>query len=532
MFIIISIIVIAIILILHIRRTSRATHLPQPESFYKQHRDETIKYLLAVYPTAQDSLTSLCDIELGRFYNSLWFYYNCAGKASPDLGLPAEDQWDALPCAINYPLPYVPSGWLYNYYAYKLYNVPEIYSDSDSSKPYLKIENATSTKPGVMMGPDTTGVVWYTQRTIQRDIWHPNGIHNIKNNLTDEDKWVVSSGAKATFSYPSKWFGGFKDNSFVEVSHSPANIGDAVVSSPFWWYNANFGSGIFLNLGKTVAFKNKVGGLIGLAKMLAKSARGRDVLFKHYNTRDPYNVVWQIVAECKCNPKLWFCAGDPKCNGSNPEYVCQTQCVQKSDGFGQAIQLSAKLETFAELALKHQGGTVLTEAGKRRAINAAADNKNFYMAHISEQTICDEPNFFFAIHLGLDTVQFYEDPNANDNYCFEIIDVRIPKDTLSRALERDYSGIMNLEDDYAHSYKNEVIDAYLKSTYDNNWLSIRDPLDVHNESKVLKCEGLYRVNDASNTYCAQIPLANAFRRISFGRAFNPNCRLTGPDPDC
>jgi hypothetical protein len=302
------------------------------------------------------------------------------------------------------------------------------------------------------------------------------------------------------------------------------------VSSPFWWYNVNFGSGIFFNLGKTVAFKTKVAAVLGLAKMLAKTKDGKDLLKEHYETADPYEVVWKIVADCKCNPKIWFCAGDPKCNSANPEYVCKSQCTQKSLGFGTRVNLSEKLDTFEKLALNYVGGTTLTAAGKRAAIDAAAENRDFYLAHVSEQVVVDEPAFFFAIHLGIDTVQFYEDPNANDNYCFEIMDVRIPKEALPLALKRDYTGFMNLDDDGAHFYKPESIDSYLKSAYDNNWLTIRDPLDIRNESKVLKCEGL--AEEVSNTHCQQIPLADAYKNISFGKALNPNCSLAGPDPTC
>ena len=236
------------------------------------------------------------------------------------------------------------------------------------------------------------------------------------------------------------------------------------------------------------------------------------------------------MADCKCNPKIWFCAGDPKCNSANPEYVCKSQCTQKSLGFGTRVNLSEKLDTFEKLALNYVGGTTLTAAGKRAAIDAAAENRDFYLAHVSEQVVVDEPAFFFAIHLGIDTVQFYEDPNANDNYCFEIMDVRIPKEALPLALKRDYTGFMNLDDDGAHFYKPESIDSYLKSAYDNNWLTIRDPLDIRNESKVLKCEGL--AEEVSNTHCQQIPLADAYKNISFGKALNPNCSLAGPDPTC
>jgi hypothetical protein len=60
----------------------KASELAQPATFYTQMRGPTIQYLSAVYPTATDTLNSMSDTDLALFYNSLWFYYNCAGKGN------------------------------------------------------------------------------------------------------------------------------------------------------------------------------------------------------------------------------------------------------------------------------------------------------------------------------------------------------------------------------------------------------------------------------------------------------------------
>ena len=132
--------------------------LAQESSFYKKHREVTLTYLAAVYPTAVDTLKELSELELASFYNSLWIYYNCKGQYQDDdlacfqnadgSCVPDSTKWDPLPCAEKYPLPYTAQGHLYNFYTYQKYNIPEVVSDSDDSKSYLKVENASSNRAG------------------------------------------------------------------------------------------------------------------------------------------------------------------------------------------------------------------------------------------------------------------------------------------------------------------------------------------------------------------------------------------------
>jgi len=74
--------------------------------------------------------------------------------------------------------------------------------------------------------------------------------------------------------------------------------------------------------------------------------------------------------------------------------------------------------------------------------------------------------------------------------------------------------------------------------YTNKWLSIRDPLDIYNEEKVLSCEGIKLSKDCNNKYpysmyCSQIPLLNEYKCLSPGNEFNNNtCILRGDNPTC
>ena len=92
--------------------------------FYKNKRNDTLKYLQSVYPTS--NLEKLSDEDLGKLYNSLSIWYNCASKFGPINGyFKLKDDgtyekstlcWQALPgCGTNWPiLPYTPQGWLYD----------------------------------------------------------------------------------------------------------------------------------------------------------------------------------------------------------------------------------------------------------------------------------------------------------------------------------------------------------------------------------------------------------------------------------
>lgn len=534
----------------------KISELAQSADFYSQNRQKTLNYLYGVYPTAKNALNSLDDLQLASFYNSLWFYFNCKGQYTDnDLGSLTGDgkdtKWGPLPCKDEYPLPYTPQGWLYNFYTYQKYNVPEVYSDSDDSKIYLKVENATSNRPGIMgtyknRNIRSSGIMWVVQRSIQRDVWFPNGV--INNKPLDEkaqDNWQIIVGQTPSYNFPAGWYGNLGDNQYIEVTHSPANTGDAINMSPFWWYNVSVGSGLFLNLGKTLAVKNKVAGIFEQCKLLANTDSGQTLLRKWYNSIDPYEITWGIIGLCGYNSVTQ----QKYCDFS--VQACGMACNPNPIGY--AIAAGLKLNNFYKETMNYQSQVLKIDLpypapnSIKIAIDLARENKNYNLAHVSEQLLPDETNFFLGINLGFDTIQFYEDPNGNDNYVFELIDLRIPDKYKEAAKNRDYSGFMNISNPNAavwsneatrNSYKENAINEYLQNAYNNNWLSIRDPFDIYNEDKVLKCEGtiLSKVcgNNYSNTmYCSQLPLLNSYKCLALGNEFvNNTCVLTGDNPTC
>lgn len=546
------------------------SQLAQPRAFYAAARAPTLKYLQAVYPAAKSSLAALNDLELASFYNSLWFYFNCKGRYTDNdlepLRGTSETKWDALPCAAEIPLPYTPQGWLYNFYTYQKYNVPVIYSNSDPSTVYLAVENASSTRAGIMgsyqsRNARSSGIMWVMQRTIQRDVWYPNGLRNEKELQTGvPDNWHIKVGMANQFHFPVGWYGGLGNGQYIEVTHSPADTGDAINQSPWWWYNVSVGSGMFLQLGKTLAVKNKISGIFTMARMLAQNGEGRTLLQKWYNTTDPYQITWGIVGLCGYD----MAAKQTYCDFGHQE--CGHACYPGQIGYSRAAGIS--LSSFYEEVLTLQGSRDAPNKDTiHRAIDLAVSNQHYALAHVAEHILADETNFFFGINLGLDTIQFYEDPNGNDNYVFEIIDLRIPLSSRARARDRDYSGFMNIvspnarpievgntwrDPNVAHQnrYRDDAIREYLENAYANNWISIRDPFDIYNNSKVLKCDGL-KLNrpesvdlgqsrqpcagnrTANSMYCDALYFMNQYKCLALGNEFNGGtCKLTGADITC
>lgn len=554
LFVILILLLLLVVIFPHQSITIQKIELAQSPAFYKEKRNATLTYLTAVYPQGKESFENLSSIDLAFFYNSLWFYYNCSYQYSDNdlsslTGNNNDTKWDPLPCAKTYPLPYPPQGMFYNFYTYNKYNIPTVYSDSDETKEYLTLSNFGSGRPGIAgtyknEKTRCSGIMWINPRTIQRDLWSPNGfINNKKIELNQKDHWKINTGQKITWSYPNDWLNGFGDNQYIEITHGPSNTGDALNQSPWWWYNACVGSGIFLNLGKTFTSLNKLAGVFDLVSLLAQSENGRQKLITFYGSSDPYDICFGIFATCGYNTL------------TNQSYCdfrycsCWSYCNQTKLGYSNAVGI--KLNKFYDEIISYQKTLGImedlpTKEGIKLAIDAARLNLNYNLAHISVNLLADENCFFLAINLDIDTLQFSMDPNGNDLYVYEIIDIRIPDRFRDEAKNRNYSGFMNTTQDndpysqsaLSNSYKTEIIQEYLQNAYEKQWISLRDPLDIYNESKVVSCPGIVNINvcgdnkPSQSTYC-QSPLAYAYKCLGLGNEFNGgSCILTGDNPNC
>ena len=536
-----------------------ASELERPLSFYSQKRNATLTYLNAVYPQAKESLAGLSDVDLALFYNSLWFYYNCAyqysdNDLSPPYNTTVGQTWGPMPCANTFPLPYPPQGYFYHFWTYHKYNVPVVYSNSDDSVEHLKLANFGSGRPGIggiysSRGARPSGIMWVNARTIQRYIWQPYGLLNDKPlSATAPDAWTIRSGSTPKWDYPKNWLTDTSSSSqYIEVTHGPADVGDAVFQSPWWWYNVCVGSGLFLYLGNTIKSVNKVAGVFDMVVKLAQTKEGSDVLLKFYGSTDPYDICFGIFALCGYNSvtKQSYC---------NFSYVaCGNACAATMYGYLRAaIESGANIQVgnCYEEIIKYQNSLGIldnypTRDGIRAAFDAARLNTNYNLAHISINLLADENLFFLATNLDIDTIQLVMDYNGNDLFVYEIIDTRVPARFRAAAKQRDYSGFIDIKppntpNEAAWStnavynrYNPDIIKEYLQTAYDNKWLSLRDPLDVNNDSKASKCTGVIITpntcpNDAHPTmFCAESPASAAYKCLLLGCEYNNSCVYSG-----
>lgn len=540
--------------------------LSQPKSFYSKHRAATLNYLSSVYPAGKSSLEQLDDLQLASFYNSLNFYYNCAFRSDgQNMGILAGvlgNKWDPLPCNKDYPLPYTPQGYIFNMYTYQKNNIPFVYSDSDMSKDNLKLENIGSCRPGLAFTTFKTGqyggirtgpgMFWVNCRTIERNVWYPNGFFNDKNKdvISSEDNWKIKIGQPITWNYPTGWLNGLPSNNFIEVTHFYPGPG-GITTSPGWWYNGFCGTGLFINLGKTFRVPNKIGGVFLMAQQLGKTSYGREVLQKQFSTTDPYEIVWGFnglngydketgqkycnfpIAPCKIGGGIDANKGIPAEAGLN--------LVQ--DFYGATVDYQKRKNISSS--------DIPTKDGIKAAIDAAVNMTDFNMYRFSVNIISDEPMFFFALNLGLDTVQLPVDPNSNGYFVFEVLDVRMPPKYMTQAKNRDYSQFINITDNsnnqnnttgFANSWKKEFVTESINYLLDENILTLRDPLDIYNENKTLKCEGLRDGKCKNNLdepgmwfnlFCDQNKLSKAYQCLLVNADVSKSkCNLTGDSPDC
>ena len=498
--------------------------LIKDKDFYVKNKQKTLNYLLSVYPMGKNSFELLDDLQIASFFNSLNYYYNCSfqykGADIPN--------WDPLPCKNSTPLPYPPQGWFFNFYSYHTKNIPRIFSDSDETREELKLENFGSGRPEFGFAEKTQektgpGLFYYNQRTLIRDIWFPNGLTNTLINGMNDWKTVVNK--KITWNYPQKWFNGFEDYSYTEITHSQPIPG--MVQSLGWWWNSVTGSGIFLNVGKSLRVRNKLEAVYNLLQKMDK-----EFLKTYFSTDNIFDIIYNLLVNCICEDKYTSCK-----DHCEPDYrgvLKESKLMIKN--FGEEIKRFQKEHKIKDLNEAFQ-----------KSILASINNTDYNLNRISSKILLDETIFFLGLNSGYDTIQLSMDPNINGYYTFEIIDLRLPNKYLSNAKKRDYSQFINLDNvsPKNNKYKTEFIQECLEKFINENIISIRDPLDINNNNKVQKCQisnilekicpfNLQFDQGWYNFYCDNVPLSKEYKCLGLGQEADPKnkCVLSGENISC
>lgn len=480
--------------------------LQNPE-FYRQHYDATLKYLLAVYPKSEN-LKKLNYIELAQFYNSLWMYYNCEASYKIDLYDKNNQKtnlcWQELPgCGEIYPkLPYTPQGCLYSFSSWIENDwQPFVYSDSINLKPF----QITSSVPGQTFWKWYNGPapVWMYQRTIFRMVFNANSP------TIDSDGFRIPSLIPGDISqlnpewkYPSNWWLGQKDYGYVEIT--AASEPGLAPSPPICWYDGWCGSGQFLNVGRSLIGRNKVDAVWKLVNEMKNTKNGSQQLIKAYGSNNPYQVCWNLVNTrnnkfCKdvSGPILWN-------ENTNSKIQCLF-CFSYSNNNG-----SIPNNNLGWYDINYFNITDSKTWCGENNIDTCVDKMRFGLEYMPDRQSSimtfDEPLFFLGQFLNYDTIQMTNSANGNGFWQYEICELR---DYPINVKNRDYSDFIAIEKgkscpsivpesesgsstntvyDNSIIYRTKFITPYIKNI--SKYITLRDPLDIDNESSTESCINL------------------------------------------
>ena len=484
--------------------------LVQPPKFYSDHRDGTLKYLKAVYPTS--TLETLSDAELAVLYNSLWTWYNCESSYGPSTGYwegqnyTSQLCWQALPgCGDKWPkLPYVPQGWIYDWNTYigtldktSTYQATTVSSQINYSDSTRHPKDITGSVPGQTYwnwynGPNP---VWMYQRAIFRYTYNPaRGPAFIRNNLTYETPAltpgeITDPNLPMPWKCPDSWWTGVPSGHYLEVTM--ASEPGLAPSPPICWFDGWRGSGTWINVGKTLVARNKVDGVFKMAQEAAKTDDGVRTLQKYFNTSDPYQVCKNLVS-MDYSTKLCPTTGPIVYDGrrSSPTYkknISYNFCDSNTGNQGSLVG------SFAQTNMNNASSFSITNwydwCGDQEVPmpNSCVDKMRLGTHYRADRQAAimtfDEPLFALGQYLGYDSIQLPHSSNGNGRYQYEYLELRgYPKEVRNR----DYSSFMMATEGTPTlvDYRVDFLVDYMSKI--QSLFSLRDVLNpIHGPSKPL-----------------------------------------------
>ena len=476
-------------------------NLEENNEFYEKHKDATLKYLVAVYPNGKESLEKLNAIDLAKFYNSLWFYYNCESSFKGNLPTDQYACWQTLPgCGDKYPkLPYTPQGYFYSIKDWVKNWTPWIKATSDMEPSYF-----TMSLPGSPIFPTYNGTMFAGPGPL---FMYQRGLYRMVYNTEIPKLSVFTDGygndhevrlpkttpntVKPEWKIPNNWWKGAEDNNYIEVTG--ADEPGMPISGCAVWIDGWRGSGIFYNVGRSLRCRNKVDAVWLLAKEM--SQKYPDVLKDVYSTIDPYDIV-SVLFEYPCKqkaPTVWDSEKSQKvqCNWCMGAGGAIGGIPQNNTGFSSAYFFEPA-DWYSWCGKKQPSKSKNRLYGvPNECIDDIRFNRNALGERISAQGPFDEGMTWMGIYLGYDTIQESQSSNGNGYYQVEILELRNYPESVKN---RDYSEyIQKIPGTNCNNSPNNVewrtdtpfLKNFMAKIY--QYYSIRDPLDINNDSKASKC---------------------------------------------
>ena len=555
---------------------------------YKQHY---INYLQLVYPLGK--FNKLSTFELLKLYNSLSFYYNpCSEYKNTDLTNLDKNNievcgtvWDSLDICKKIKIKNPPIGRFLSFFHYNKNNIYSVISDGTGD-----ISDWTSYRQTLHWGASETGgeisrtcrsgpgPYWITTFSLIKDMYYPNGIFYNQNNKTWNIKCDMSSSKlnnNCDFNKKTNWTSGYKEGEYIEVTHSQNNPGMA--QSVGFWFNGfpSGGTGMFLKIGKTHISNNKIDTLFNLLTKLKFSSStdlhnemkqtkfnnmsGSNILFKYYNTDDPYIITWGYAngewgpmstteeGDILIDPRdiAWKYIGNKGVLSASGLMNSPTDInISKKDGDGYKNNLTTKFEDIAKWWLiQNNILDGLTYDNKKKVIDAARNpqsNSDYFPNRAACMLPPDEPIGWLSYVLGIETIQMPMSANDNGLWCYEIIDYRLPTSKgltdigikgfpeqydswLNSCRERKYSYISNkLNYEFVGSGSPSIGPTWNPDAqkwwmvYIQKFLSSRNPLNIKEDG--INCNSIgYIVPEITEKKCE-----NPFPKVEEVPSFKSN----------
>jgi hypothetical protein len=489
-------------------------------------RSQLITYLSAVYPVAEERFKTMSTNDLNTFYNSLWFYYNCEYSGEVVLEKDKKEDnnsvyskgdkvvqdkttlcWSKV-CDTK--LPYAPTGVVYSFDTWWKGSQPMIVSDSDNDLEKLGGSIPGQTFIANKMGP---APVWQYARAIFRNIYVPS-------EYKDKKVPYVLKGdvcqLNPPFKQPSNWWYGVESYGFMEVNGaSEPGLGMSCCPT---WYDGWIGSGLFLNVGKTLIARNKSNAVYRLAEQMVLQGHENQLL-KWFNAANPLEVLYNIY-NCKIE--------SPKFNigGKVMNYdICSS---------GRSVTNSGRIpepnKNWGDFVKANDMKAWCGSENIEECLHDMMFGGSYNADRLNTTTVWDEPIFAMGSFLDYDTVQMVVSANTNGYWQYEILELRYAKD-IEGVKNRNYSNFISGPADIGSAFDLYFEEKFL-SKYMNlipSFLSLRDPFDLRNwkmcdfysweESQNISPD--WEKNKTINTVCKN-NMSNVFAKLALSDC-NPTC---------
>lgn len=481
--------------------------LDQNEQFYMYNYAQTLQYLSQVYPLGIESFKKMNSKQLAIFYNNLDFYYNCCYAYRNGPLVNEGGGWDALRCCNDKrnTLPYPAQGYFYFWPTWASDSNYTVYSDSKSlDGKFYPLSLIGSQRPDVPWGLRSDGgeighlqrsgpaPYWVALYTYLRNIYYPFG--PIYDNALK--KWTYKNGIDVNNSdnmgFVNKnrnWAFGLKQGEYVEIAHSAWEPG--MVQSEGLWLTPFYGggTGLFYKIGTTVVANNKMGMVFKLISILKtkKSSQlsmpdmskydgyakgpdftkmsGSEILYYWYGSDDPYEIVWKYCVtndSDQVNKGLWPAMSKTSTGGTvvlpkNWVFIDNKGILSASGLFNKGsigvptqpygpnfvVQFGDLVDYYVK---KHGLENKSLYDIKKLTIDAARLSKDYIMDRVGTIVTFDEPIFWLANVLGVETVHMPVSANGNGTWSPEIMHTVVPNPEWAKMVKGRYYAFIEGDD--------------------------------------------------------------------------------------